>query len=197
MGKLQVTRRIFVGAAAASFALQALPSSAAASHYTLDPAKSALEFSFVQAGAANKARFKNFAVSFDFAADDLASSHLDVTVEMSSADSADKDRDDTLKGSDLLDVAKYPQARFTAVQITKTADGFDAAGKLTIRGVTKDAHVPFTFRTTTEQGQSVGYMTGKTTIKRLDFGVGQGDWKTTEWIANDVTVIYTLRLSAH
>ncbi len=123
-------------------------------------------------------------------------SGLDVTVEMSSYDSGDKDRDDTLRGPDLFSVAKFPQARFTATQITKTATGFDAVGKLTIRGVARDQHIPFTLRTASEQGHAVGYLTGKTTIHRLDFGVGQGEWKSTEWVGNDVTVSYNVRLVA-
>ena len=34
----------------------------------------------------------------------------------------------------------------------KTASGYDAAGKLTLRGVTRDQHVSFTLRTADEQG---------------------------------------------
>ena len=169
--------------------------STAPTHYALDPAKSSLKFNFVQAGAKNEGQFKKFPVSFDFAPDGLATSRLDVTVQMSSLDTGDKDRDDTLSGADLFSVAKFPQARFTSTQINKTADGFEAVGKLTIRGTSRDAKIPFAFRTATEQGQPVGYMTGKTTIRRLDFGVGQGDWKSTEWVGNDVIVSYSLRLT--
>jgi hypothetical protein len=39
-------------------------------------------------------------------------------------------------------------------------------------------------------------MTGKSLVKRLDFGVGQGDWKSTEWVGADVTVTFNLRLIA-
>jgi polyisoprenoid-binding protein YceI len=56
--------------------------------------------------------------------------------------------------------------------------------------------VPFTLRSATEQGRRVFYMTGKTLIKRLDFGVGQGDWKSTEWVGNDVNISFNLRLIA-
>jgi len=35
---------------------------------------------------------------------------------------------------------------------------------------------------------------GQFAIRRLDFGVGQGDWKSTEWVANDVTISFALRL---
>ena len=46
-------------------------------HYGLDPAKSSLEFTFMQAGAANKGHFKRFQVAFDFSAENLAASKLD------------------------------------------------------------------------------------------------------------------------
>jgi polyisoprenoid-binding protein YceI len=167
---------------------------AGAAHYAIDPAKSALEFSFLQAGAQNKGKFTKFPVTLDGSADGAALSRLDVTVEMGTMDTGDKERDDTLRGPDLFGVAKFTQARFIATQITKTATGFDAFGKLTLRGVTRDQHVPFTFRTANEQGHPVGYLNGKTTIHRLDFGVGQGDWKSTEWVGNDVTVSYNVRL---
>ena len=168
----------------------------AVTHYSIDPAKSSLEFSFVQAGAQNKGKFTKFPVTFDAAADGSTATRLDVTVEMTTFDTDDKERNDTLRGPDLFDVAKFPQAHFVATQITKTATGFDAAGKLTLRGVTRDQHVAFTVRTAKEQGHSVAYLAGKATVHRLDFGVGQGEWKSTEWVGNDVTVSYSVRLVA-
>lgn len=187
-------RAVLMTTLLASTAYAAAP--AGVTHYSADPAKSSLEFSFVQAGAQNKGKFAKFPTTFDVSADGATATHLDVTVEMSSYDSGDKDRDDTLRGPDLFSVAKFPQAHFAATQITKTATGFDAVGKLTIRGVARDQHIPFTFRTANEQGHAVGYLAGKTTIHRLDFGVGQGEWKSTEWVGNDVTVSYSLRLVA-
>ncbi|HVW70880.1 MAG TPA: YceI family protein [Steroidobacteraceae bacterium] len=169
---------------------------AGGTHFAADPAKSSLDFDFVQAGAQNKGKFAKFPVALDAAPDGSAVSRLDVTVEMSTLDSGDKERDDTLRGQDLFAVAKFPQAHFVATQITRTATGFDALGKLTLRGVTRDQHVPFTLRTANEQGHNVAYLSGKTVVHRLDFGVGQGDWKSTEWVGNDVTVAYSVRLVA-
>ena len=166
----------------------------APAQYVLDPAKSSLEFSFTQAGAANKGKFTRFPVSFTFSPDAPTSGRLAVTIEVGSLDTADKERDDTLRGDELFAVAKYPQAQFLATQFAKTATGYEAIGKLTLRGVTHDARVPFTFRTASEAGVSVGYMVGKTTLKRLDYGVGQGDWKATDQIGNEVGVAFALRL---
>jgi len=167
----------------------ALAADAPATHYTLDPAKSTLEFQFVQAGAQNKGKFTKFSTTLDFAPDSPQTGKLDVVVDVNSVDTGDKERDDTLRGADLFSVAKFPQAHFVSTQITKTASGYDAAGKLTLRGVTKDVHIPFSFKSA-----DAGYLTGKTTLKRLDFGIGQGDWKSTEWVGSDVVVTYSLRL---
>ena len=158
---------------------------AAPTRYSLDPAKSTFEYQFTQAGALNKGKFTRYTVTLDWSPDSLATSKLDVVVDMSSLDTGDKERDDTLKSADLFSVAKFPQSRFTSTQITKTANGYDAVGKLTIRGVSRDTHVPFSFKTADEQGKPAGYLLGKTTIKRLDFGVGQGDWKATDQVRSE------------
>jgi len=163
--------------------------------YTLDAAKSTLEFGFVQAGAKNKGKFPKFTVNFGFADDNLAASKLEVTINIPTLDTDDKERDDTLRGADLFDAAKFPQAHFTATQITKTAaGGYEAAGTFALRDVTRPQRVSFILRAATEQGRGVIYMTGKTLVKRLDFGVGQGDWKSTEWIDNEVNITFNLRL---
>jgi polyisoprenoid-binding protein YceI len=188
-----ITTGMFV-AAATSGQEVAHAADAGPTHYTLDPAKSTFEYQFTQAGALNKGKFTKYTVTLDWSPDSLATSKLDVVVDMNSLDTGDKERDDTLKSADLFSAAKFPQSRFTSTQITKTANGYDAVGKLTIRGVSRDTHVPFSFKTADEQGKPAGYLLGKTTIKRLDFGVGQGDWKATDQVGNDVSVSYSLRL---
>jgi polyisoprenoid-binding protein YceI len=190
-----------VAAAVLAAALIASPAGAAdapaASHYVLDPAKSSLEFTFTQAGAQNKGRFKSLQVSMDFNPGSLEASHLEVTVEIKSVDTGDQERDDTLRSADLFSVSKFPQAHFAAAQINRTAAGYEAVGKLTIRGVTRDARVPFSFRAASENGAQVGYMSGKTSVRRLDYSVGQGDWQATDQVGNEVGVAFALRLIAH
>jgi polyisoprenoid-binding protein YceI len=168
---------------------------AAGGHFVLDPAKSSLQFTFLQAGAQNTGRFPRFTVALDFPGADPAGGRLEVTVDVTALDTGDKERDETLRSEELFAVAKFPQAHFSASQIVRTATGFEADGKLTIRGVTRDARVPFTFRQVTEGGAAAGYLAGKTVLRRLDFGVGQGEWKATDQAGNDVTVSFSLRLT--
>ncbi|MFZ1098638.1 MAG: YceI family protein [Steroidobacteraceae bacterium] len=176
-------------------AAAAAPPAPAAGHYTLDPAKSSLQFTFVQAGAQNTGRFRSFTVSFDPPPAGSAAGRLEVAVDVGSLDTGDSDRDDTLRSADLFDVAKFPQAHFSAAQITQTASGYEALGKLTIRGVTRDVRLALALREANENGAAAAYLTGKTVVRRLDYGVGQGDWKATDQAANDVTVSWSLRLT--
>ncbi len=93
-----------------------------------DPQQSRLEFVGVQAGADFKGAFHKFSAAVDFAPDALANSHIDVLIDMNSVDSSDKDRDTTIRGADIFDVAHFPTAHYVTRSITKTAAGYSAVG---------------------------------------------------------------------
>jgi polyisoprenoid-binding protein YceI len=175
---------------AASTFLAAGAQAAAPSSYAADPAQSKLEFVGVQAGADFKGVLHKFSAAVDFAPDTLSSSHIDVQIDMDSVDSMDKDRDKTIRGSDVFDVAKSPTAHYVTKSITKTSTGYSATGSLTLHGVTKEVPIDFQFT----PGTGGAKLDGTAKLKRLDFGVGQGDWKSTEWIADPVKISFSLVL---
>jgi polyisoprenoid-binding protein YceI len=158
--------------------------------FLADPVQSRLEFAGVQAGAEFRGTFHKFTAVVDFWPDTLERSKLDVQIDMASEDTKDKDRDGTMRGPDIFNAEKFPQAHYVTKTIVKTASGYAAQGSLTLRGVTRD--VPITFRFS--PGGHDARIEGGAVLKRLDFGVGQGDWKSTEWIANDVKVSFSLIL---
>jgi polyisoprenoid-binding protein YceI len=158
--------------------------------YSADPQQSRLEFVGVQAGAEFKGTFHKFTAAVQFAPDALASSHFDVQIDLNSVDSQDKDRDTTIRGADIFDVAHWPTAHYVTRSFTKTATGYAAVGALTLRGVTKDVPVNFVF-TSTAAGAK---LEGSAKLNRLDFGAGKGDWKSTEWVADAVKISFSLIL---
>jgi polyisoprenoid-binding protein YceI len=162
----------------------------AATSYTAELGTSRLEFTGVQAGADFKGVFHKFTATIDFAPDALANSHFDVQIDMNSLDSMDKDRDGTMRGADIFDVAHFPTAHYVTRSFSKTAAGYAAIGALTLRGVTKDVPIEFQFAATSSGAK----LTGTAKLKRLDFGVGQGDWKSTEWVGDTVNVAFSLVL---
>jgi polyisoprenoid-binding protein YceI len=161
-----------------------------ATSYTAEPQSSRLEFSGMQAGAEFKGVFHKYTAAVDFSADALATSRIDVQIDLNSVDTMDKDRDTTIRGSDVFDVAHWPAAHYVTRSIAKSASGFTAIGALTLRGVTKDVPIDFQF-TQTPAGAK---LEGGAKLKRLDFGAGQGDWKSTEWVADAVKVSFSLVL---
>jgi polyisoprenoid-binding protein YceI len=121
----------------------------------------------------------------------LAGSQFDVQIDMNSVDSKDSDRDKTIRGPDVFDVAHAPTAHYVTKTFTKTASGFSAVGALTLRGVTKDVPIDFQFAPGPAGGAT---LTGSAKLKRLDFGVGRGDWKSTEWVEDAVKINFSLVL---
>ncbi len=154
------------------------------------PNTGSLTFEFVQAGAESQGAFKQFDVQLKYDEHNLAASSLRVTVQMRSLDTQDKDRDTSLASAELLDSQKFPTATYVASSLAKRGSGLEALGKLTLRGITKDLRVPLTLKSVVN-----GYeLTGEITIKRLDYGVGQGEWESTEWVGNDVKLTYKVSL---
>ena len=158
--------------------------------YSADPQSSRLEFVGVQAGAEFKGSFHKFSVDVEFAPDALASSRFDVQIDLKSVDSMDKDRDTTIRGSDIFDVAHWPTGHYVTRTFTKTAAGYSAVGALTLRGVTKDVPIDFQFT----QAGAGAKLEGSAKLKRLDFGAGKGDWKSTEWVDDAVKIRFSLVL---
>lgn len=162
-----------------------------ASVWVTDRTRSTLEFVFTQSGAATTGRFSAFSADVDFTPGTIPSGRLAVRIEMNSADTADAGRNEQLGSTDLLNVAGHPQATYDATAFTAQADGsYRAEGSLTLRGVS--VPVPLQMRFTPEGEEAV--LQGTASLDRLAFGVGQGEWKSTEWIAAEVKVAFNVRL---
>lgn len=165
--------------------------STAPGRYTQAAAGNSLQFTFTQLDAASAGDFKKFSTVLVFDENNLAGSSLHVTVDVGSLDTQDGERDGALKGADLFNAQQFPSATFSATSLSKSATGgFLAKGKLTLRGVTKDLALPLTLKPISNGVE----LTGATTIKRLDFGVGQGDWKSTDSVGDAVKIEYKVNL---
>ena len=156
-----------------------------AADWTVDPAKSHLGFSGVQNGEAFKGAFGKWSAENSFDPDHPESGHAKVTIDLSSAKTGDAQRDAALPQAEWLDVKTSTSATFEARSfISKGGEAYEAAGKLTIRGVAKEVVLPFTL--TIKEGKAIAK--GHLTLIRTDYGVGQGAWSTGEWVALEVGV---------
>lgn len=163
----------------------------AATQWTLQPKESKLTFVGTQADAQFEGTFERFTADIKFDPKDLAGSRFDVKIDMASVNSRDSERDDTIKSDDLFAVKQFPTAHYVAERFTaKGGNKFTAAGKLTLRNVTREVPIEFTF----DKKDASAWLKGSAQLKRLDFGVGQGDWKETKDVGNDVKVSFVLLL---
>jgi K(+)-stimulated pyrophosphate-energized sodium pump len=105
-----------------------------------------------------------------------------VQIAANSLNTQSAGRDEHIKGADFFDAAKFPKMTFDASEIVKNEAGMDysyvAKGKMTIKGVTKDAVVKYNYmgvedKEMGEYGKfKVGGFEGVTVIDRTQFGIG-------------------------
>lgn len=162
-----------------------LTAPAHAASWTVDPSKSRLAFSGTQTGTRFEGQFTRYAATIDFDPDHLDASRVTVTVELASAVTGDAQRDTALPGEEWFDVGEFPQARFESNAIRKTGDGaYEAAGTLTIRGISVPIVLPFTLQIDGANAHAAGHVN----LLRSAFGIGQGAWSTDQWVALEVGV---------
>ena len=84
-------------------------------------------------------RFDKFSGTFSFDKAKPDASSVKVEIDTASLNSNHGERDKHLRGKDFLDVTTYPKATFESTSVKLNGDDkATIAGKLTLRGVTKD-----------------------------------------------------------
>ena len=87
-------------------------------------------------------RFNDFDGSFSYDEGNKSASSISVTVNTKSVDTNHAERDKHLRADDLLDVDKYPEAKFVSTGYKEGDDGKAILkGNLTLHGITKEIEV--------------------------------------------------------
>ena len=145
---------------------------------------SSLEFSSSYDGEAFSGAFGGFDTRLSFDPARPQDARLVVDIRLSGTDTGNTDRDDTLASSDFFAVEQFARASYRATGFRALGGNrFAAEGELTLRGVSKPVTLEFTW---TPGPQPV--LAGEATVKRLDFGVGGGDWADTETLPDAVAI---------
>lgn len=147
--------------------------------------RSALTFTAIHAGNSFDGEFKAFKADITFDPNAPETASISATIDMTSVDARDLQRNMTLVEADWFNVKAFPTARFESTSVRKVDDVyFEAAGRLTIRDVTRDVVLPFMF---VPEGDGAR-VHGELTINRTDYGVGQGANATDEWVGYPVSI---------
>lgn len=143
--------------------------------YVIDPTHSSIGF-VARHAMVTKVRgsFNEFEGSGHFDADNPAASSLQLTIQASSIDTRNADRDAHLKSNDFFDMETYPTISFVSTAVESVGDAtYRVTGDLTIKGVTKPVTVDFEYTGTAVDPYNntrIG-LEGKTVVNRKDWGV--------------------------
>ncbi|MDP1790718.1 MAG: YceI family protein [Methylibium sp.] len=181
-----------VALAAATLVTVALPVRAQTPVAKLLPAQSEIGFVSKQMGVPVQGQFKKFDAQVAFDPKKPETGKIAFAIDTGSATIGDRDTDAEMKKGDWFDTAKFPQATFQSSAIKSLGGGkFEVAGKLAIKGSSRDVLVPVTLT----QAGGTSTATGAFAIKRLEFKIGAGDWGDTSMVADEVQVKFKLALT--
>ncbi len=165
-------------------------------NYMVDGAHSAVDFSIKHIMANTKG---SVGIDSGWVNLENAGTKIYIRMDLKSLNTQNSMRDDHLRSGDFFDVAKYPHITFEASDITKDTTNaqyrYKTTGKLTIKGITKDATIAFNYAgmETKDMGEhgtfNVGGFEGKAIIKRTDYGIGSAGG-----LGEDVIIDITLEV---
>ncbi|MEP6875512.1 MAG: YceI family protein [Burkholderiales bacterium] len=163
-----------------------------AAQQRLVPAQSEIAFTSKQMGVPVDGKFKKFDAQVAFDPKKPEAAKIAFSIDIGSATLGSAETEAELVKPDWFNTKLFPQATFQSGAVKVTGPGkFDVAGKLVIKGASQDVIVPVVLA----QAGANTTASGAFVIKRLDYKIGDGDWKDTSMVANDVQVKFKLTLT--
>ena len=105
--------------------------------YEIDPAHTSVQFSVRHLMLSNvRGEFTKVSGTIKFDSENPANSTVEGTIDATSINTRDAQRDAHLKSADFLDVENFPTLIFRSTQVVPHSGGGKVTGDLTIHGVT-------------------------------------------------------------
>jgi len=156
------------------------------------PAQSQITFSIKEMGVSVDGKFGQWSADVAFDPKKPETGKVAFTIATGSASFGVPETDVEVPKATWFNVAKFPNATFASTSIKAKGGGkFDVAGKLSVKGTTKDVVVPIALA----QAGATTTATGAFAIKRSDFKIGEGEWSDTSTVADDVQVKFKIALT--
>lgn len=147
----------------------------AVSKWTLDKAHSEIEFSIRHMMISRvKGEFREFDAEIQADPADLTTANIKFTIDVSSIDTGNEDRDNHLRTADFFDVENNPNLTFTSTSIERQGDDYAVTGDVTMHGVTKSETFTVVPGGVVKDPMSGAEKTGFSVsgkIKRSDYGL--------------------------
>jgi polyisoprenoid-binding protein YceI len=162
---------------------------AVAAPLKVDAAKSSVGAVFKQIGVPVEAKFKKVNAQIDFDKAKPEAAKASVEIDTASFDLGDAEYNREVQKKEWFNTAQFPKASFVSTSVKPAAGGkFDVAGKFTLKGKTADVSFPMTVKT--EGANQI--FEGTLPVKRLAFNIGEGEWKDTSMVADEVLIKFRI-----
>jgi len=150
-----------------------------------DPAKSSVSAVFKQMNVPVEAKFKKFNIAIDYNPATPDASKATVDIDTASIDIGDPEYNKEVAKKEWFNAAQFPKATFVSSGIKAAGAGkLTVTGKLNIKGKATDVTFPLSVKS--EGGKYT--FDGALPIKRLTYNIGEGEWKDTSMVADEVTI---------
>ena len=165
--------------------LLAVTLAASAAPLKTDTAKSAITATFKQMNVPVEAKFRTFNARLDYDPAKPAAASAAIDIDTASLDVGDPDMNKEVAKKDWFNSAQFPKATFVSSAIKPAGAGkLNVTGKLTIKG--KSANVTFPATVRAQGGKQL--FEGALPIRRLAYNIGDGEWKDTSMVADEVVI---------
>jgi polyisoprenoid-binding protein YceI len=121
-----------------------------------------------------RGRFTDFAGTIALDEANPEHSHVSVTINATSIDTAEPQRDAHLRSADFFDVEKFPTLTFESTSVApRGRDTYEVVGDLTIHGTTRQVTLPASFLGAAQDpwGNTKHVFEAELTLNRKDFGL--------------------------
>ena len=173
---------------AALFTFGFLPCAHAVQYTQVNQAASKISFTYNQFSSRVYGTFEKFEASLDFDTTNPAAAHASLTIQLDSINAGSSDANAELQKPAWFDSAAYPVATFESTGVKAQGDDkYTIAGKLTLRGVTREVEVPVHLKAE----KAVGIFDGQLTLKRSDFKVGDGEYADAV-VSDDISIRFKM-----
>jgi polyisoprenoid-binding protein YceI len=159
----------------------------------LQPEKSSVSFQYKQMNVPLEGQFKRFSGQLSFDPAKPAAGRAEFEIQLASIDTGTPEANDEVAGKLWFNTKAFPVARFVSTGVKALGGNrFEVAGKLSIKGRTLDVVAPASFR----QDGAAGVFEGAFTLRRADYGIGEGVWADFGTVANEIQIKFRLTAAA-
>jgi polyisoprenoid-binding protein YceI len=203
---MRTTKHLFLNLVLTGVVTLALPVAATAATWSVDKAHTEVNFTVKHFFTPVNGSFGKWDIDLQYDAENPEKSTVTATIDIASVSTGNERRDDDLRSGNWFEIETHPTMTFKSTKVEKVGDNkLVAHGTLSIKGHEQEVELAITHLGTKQIPEEMQQMLrgskeiasfeATTSINRLDYEVGVGNWAATVVVGDKVDI--TILLEAH